>query len=141
MKQNIISPNPNVLIKDMNQVEFVSFMVNTVSPTMVQHQLDNLDQVMDQTTEVIEKVMPRAIEIAEDAMEKVTDPYNYYKAQEYKKDRRLAENAFDQAIGPDDRSAEEIISDERQEYMDDKDHQVVGNKIKGELNRINKALE
>jgi len=115
MKQNIISPNPNVLIKDMNQVEFLSFFINTVSPTIVQHQLDNLDQVMDQTTEVIEKVMPRAIQIAE--------------------------NAIDQAIGPDDRSAEEIISDERQEYMDDKDHQVVGNKIKGELNRINKALE
>ena len=115
MKQNIISPDPNVLIKDMNQVEFLSFFINTVNPTMVQHQLDNLDQVMDQTTEVIEKVMPRAI--------------------------KIAENAIDQAIDPDDRSAEEIISDERQEYMDDKDHQVVGNKIKGEINRINKALD
>jgi len=73
MKQNIISPNPNVLIKDMNQVEFVSFMVNTVSPTMVQHQLDNLDQVMDQTTEVIEKVMPRAIKIAENAIDQAEE--------------------------------------------------------------------
>tara|TARA_X000001382_G_C3143729_1_gene170514 strand:- start:516 stop:887 length:372 start_codon:yes stop_codon:yes gene_type:complete len=95
MKQNIISPNPNVLIKDMNQVEFLSFMINTVNPTMIQHQLDNLDQVMDQTTEVIEKVMPRAI--------------------------KIAENAIDQAIGPDDRSAEEIISDERQEHMNEEE--------------------
>ena len=70
-------------------------MVNTVSPTMVQHQLNNLDQVMDQTTEVIEKVMPRAI--------------------------KIAENAIDQAIGPDDRSAEEIISDERQEHMNEEE--------------------
>ena len=73
MKQNIIPPNPNVLIKDMNQVEFLSYFVNTVSPTIVQHQLNNLDQVLDQTTEVIEKVMPRAIKIAENAIDQAEE--------------------------------------------------------------------